>query len=126
MRRRVLIADDTASHRMIVAAALRNLAGVEVCVTKSGREAIEEAKKQEARLGSTGLGDAGNEWRGNCHCPETFKASPPCYPFHPLRPGHRPTLAAAVGVDLVLSKARGLEKLVSAVAHLLGGGSVEH
>jgi NarL family two-component system response regulator LiaR len=120
MSKKVLIADDSATVRWYIRGVLRERADLEVEEASSGLEAVEKAKAFRPDLILLDL--AMPELNG-AEAASILKKSLPGVPiilFTVYADGIGPSLASAVGVDLVLSKPEGISQLLDVIGPMLG------
>lgn len=119
--RRILLADDIASHRRIVRSALRQLEDCEISEVADGRQAIEVAGRFQPDLIVMDLAMPG---LNGAEATIVLKKTLPnvrIILFTLYGEDIGPTLASAVGADLAISKSDGLDMLIQAVSRLLNG-----
>lgn len=121
MAKRILIADDSESIRMVIRNFLENREGFEVCgEAANGVDAIEKAKELKPDLI---ILDLAMPRMNGAAAASILKSTMPGVPvilFSMYDDFMSKLLSSAVPVDLVLSKPNGLNDMVAHVRDLLG------
>ncbi len=121
MSKQILIADDSSSVRRVLKMFLQDRNGIKVCgEAVNGFEAVEKAKTLRPDLVLLDL--AMPEMNG-AEAASVLKKMMPSMPiivFTMFSDNIGKSLAAAIGVDMVLSKPEGLRALIGAIESLLG------
>ena len=121
MAKRILIADDSESIRMVIRTFLESREGFEVCgEAANGLDAIEQAKKLNPDLIILDLAMPRMNGAATASVLKRTMPNVPIILFTMNDEVMGKALAAAVHVDLVIAKPNGLSEMVAHVEDLLG------
>jgi DNA-binding NarL/FixJ family response regulator len=117
--RKLLLADDSASHRRIVKNALRDIDNIEITEVADGRQAVEAAVRLQPHIIIMDLAMPGLNGAEATIALKKLLPNVRIILFTLYGEDIGPTLASAVGADLAISKSNGLDTLTQVVNQFL-------